>query len=205
MSTYDEDVVQYVIDNVKGKSIYELIDGIKKDLGKDETYNRIKRIKRNYNLRSELDCRFKKYSIPVNKGTKGLSRPNRTSFKEGNIPHNVCQIGDEVIKSDGYVYVKVDNKPKVKMQVNWIKKQRKIWEEHNGMKVPDGHRVIFADGNKYNFDINNLVLVTFEEAMYINKKHLIFEDAEATKTALNMVKLEIAIRRKEKNGKNRSV
>ena len=34
--------------------------------------------------------------------------------------------------------------------------------------------------------------------MYINRKHLIFEDAEATKTALNMVKLEIAIRRKEK-------
>ena len=61
-------------------------------------------------------------------------------------------------RSDGeFTVVKVSQKGSKRQQ--WIPKQRYIWEQHYGKKVPEDYRVIFLDGNKNNFSINNLACV----------------------------------------------
>lgn len=52
-----------------------------------------------------------------------------------------------------------------------------------------GHKVIFADGNKRNFNINNLILVSNSEALIMNTNKLIYEDAELTKTGSLIAKV----------------
>lgn len=52
-----------------------------------------------------------------------------------------------------------------------------------------GHKVIFADGNKRNFNIDNLILVTNSEALIMNKNKLIYEDVELTKTGSLIAKV----------------
>lgn len=52
-----------------------------------------------------------------------------------------------------------------------------------------GHKVIFADQDKRNFDIDNLILVTDSEALIMNTNKLIYKDAELTKTASIVAKI----------------
>jgi hypothetical protein len=64
-------------------------------------------------------------------------------------------------KNKGIVLVKVTDEGTQSQQ--WRPKQHVIWEEANGRKVPKGFRVIFKDGNKQNFEPDNLELTTREE------------------------------------------
>ena len=52
-----------------------------------------------------------------------------------------------------------------------------------------GHKVIFADGNKRNFNIDNLILVTNSEALIMNTNKLIYENAGLTKTGSLIAKV----------------
>lgn len=56
----------------------------------------------------------------------------------------------ETIDSRGYTFVKVG-------EYNWIRKQRYIYEKYIG-EIPEGHVIIFKDGNRQNFDLDNLML-----------------------------------------------
>lgn len=68
-------------------------------------------------------------------------------------------VGTERTSKDGYVVIKVREEATVPMSKdNWALKHVWVWEEHNG-PLPDGHMVFFADGNKRNFDAENLVAV----------------------------------------------
>ena len=58
--------------------------------------------------------------------------------------------------------------------------------------------VSFADGNKYNFDPDNLILLTKEQSLKLTRLNLRTEDKELTKTAVKVVDLYISIRNKEK-------
>lgn len=62
-----------------------------------------------------------------------------------------------------------------------------------------GHKVIFADQNKRNFDIDNLILVTNSEALIMNKNKLIYEDPNLTNTGSIIAKLIDKTNRKSKN------
>lgn len=78
----------------------------------------------------------------------------------------------------GYVHVKVCDG---KGNKNWVPKQRVIYEQHYG-PIPKGHKVIFADGNRFNFDIDNLVLVSSSEELIMNQRNLRYDDQDLTKT-----------------------
>ena len=125
---------------------------------------------------------FKKGSTPWNKGLKGYMGANKTSFKKGTIPPNQVPIGTESITKGGYIKVKVGEPNK------WKLKQRYIYEQHYG-EIPDGHSIIFADGNKMNFDIDNLIAVSKSEMLILNNNNLRFEDKELTKVGVNIAKV----------------
>lgn len=132
-------------------------------------------------------CRYSKGHIPANKGQKMPSelyekiRP--TMFKKGNQPHNTMYDGHEVPTKDGYIKVRIS-------KGNYQLKHRVIWEQHNG-KVPDKHVVIFKDGNKLNFDIDNLQLISIEDNMRRNTIHRYPEEIKQTIKTLTKLKKQI--------------
>jgi hypothetical protein len=89
----------------------------------------------------------------------------------------------------------------------WKMKHVLVWEKANG-KVPRGSVIIFADGDKTNFRLKNLLLVTRRELAVMTRCGLIYGHSGLTKTGklIADVKLLIgdrkraALKRKRKRG-----
>ena len=126
--------------------------------------------------------RFSKGMTPWNKGLSYMPNNKETRFQKGNIPHGHREVGSERIIRDGYIEIKVAE-PNV-----WDLKHRVIYREHYG-EIPGGHNIIFADGNKMNFDIDNLIAVSKSEMLILNNNNLRFEDKELTKVGVNIAKV----------------
>lgn len=116
-------------------------------------------------------------SIKSIRNKHGIKTGNTGRFEKGNSPANTMPVGTEIVRDDGYLYVKI-KEPNV-----WKQKHRIIWEEHNG-PVPENHVVLFGDGNKMNFDINNLILISQAQLLELNRHDLISDDVELTKTGI---------------------
>ena len=147
--------------------------------------NQIISFMRRNKLKSEAiknNGRFSKGMTPWNKGLSYMPNNKETRFQKGNIPHCHREVGSERIIRDGYIEIKVAE-PNV-----WDLKHRVIYREHYG-EIPDGHNIIFADGNKMNFDIDNLIAVSKSEMLILNNNNLRFEDKELTKVGVNIAKV----------------
>lgn len=186
-------VADYILNNYLGVTTKELAAMIKRDLGIDVEPKRIQYFKKNRRLTSGVNTKFKKGNVPWVAGKSGMCNigGNKTSFKKGVRPHNDKPLGSEKIIKGGYIYVKVDDRLHLKACERWKSKHQLIWEKHYKRKVPKGHFVIFADGNKRNFDINNLVLVSNKEMMYLNRHHLIYNDCELTKSGVLVARVAV--------------
>lgn len=116
--------------------------------------------------------RFKKGFVPKNKGKKWdeylpkemQEKLLKTTYKKGIVPANSVPIGHERISRDGYLEVKVASG---KQNKNFKLKHRLVWEENFG-PIPPKHQVRFIDGNKLNFELSNLKLVSQENSLRIN-------------------------------------
>lgn len=134
---------------------------------------------------------MKNGNIPFNKGKKGYmsaeqyEKCKQTMFKKGNIPANHRPIGSERVGKDGYILIKIQDK---NLQKNWMPKHRYLYEQKYG-KIPEGYKLIFADGNKLNFDLDNLVLVSYSEELIMNRRGLISGNADITKTGSIIAKV----------------
>ncbi|MDR2053807.1 MAG: HNH endonuclease [Treponema sp.] len=95
-------------------------------------------------------------------------------------------MGTEIIDENGYVKVKTRN-PKT-----WKFKQRLIWEKAYG-KIPRNRMVIFADGNRLNFALDNLLLVSRAEHAVMNRWDLRSAHGELTRAGLAVADLKMAI------------
>ena len=139
------------------------------------TENQIKHYKKHNKIKSFNDDKLKEIkSIQVSKYRK------------------VLPIGSETVWSDGFIWIKVKADP-----AKWRLKHHVIWEEFHKRKIPQNYVVIFLDGNKRNFDIKNLELLSKEEYCYLNNKHIIFKNSELTKSYCNLCKL-MSLRKKRK-------
>lgn len=143
------------------------------------TMNQIKGAIGRYKLNTGFTGHFPKNHIPFNKGVRGVCAKGceKTWFKKGNTPVNHRSTGSERINVDGYTEIKVAE-PNI-----WRLKHQVIWEKHNG-SIPEGYAVIFGDGNQQNLNINNLILVSREQLLILNKNKLIQNDANLTRTAV---------------------
>ena len=78
-----------------------------------------------------------------------------------------------------------------------------VWEQANG-PIPKSSVVIFGDGNKTNFDLDNLLLVKRCQLVRMNKVGLIFNDTEATRSGIVMADVLNRVGRLKKKYKIRS-
>lgn len=87
----------------------------------------------------------------LNKSKEAVSR---SAYETQN--KTAAAIGAEREDHSGYFKVKVQGSAGV--PTKWRRKHVVIWERANG-KVPEGHVIMFKDGNPNNFDLDNLVCV----------------------------------------------
>lgn len=195
---YSQEQIAYLIKIYKGKSNIELAEILNGKFGLSINNSSISNLKsklrrQGYVLeKSRNDGCFKKGNISHNKGLKwknfmseeGMKNSMKTTFKKNNLSANALPIGTESNRK-GYVYIKVKDGNNNK---NWKPKQRIIYEQHYG-KIPDGYKIIFADGNNRNFEIDNLIMVTNNEEMVMNRYDLRSTDKEITKTGSLIAKV----------------
>lgn len=161
----NNELKEYLLVFASEYTIDELLPKVNKIF--NENYTRVELHK--YLARNKIKYKYKN----KNKSHKmGLNKP----------------IGSEYTKPDGMVMIKVaPNK--------WEYKQRYIYEQYYGIKVKDNEHIIFLDGNKNNFNIDNLEKTTNEECGYIGafkiNNKLTINDKEITKTLLLMAKTDI--------------
>jgi len=192
--TWTDDEEQYLIANYANTSNIELAKMLgKKNADRVMAKASLLGLKKSSEfLRESCKARtkgqFKKGMIPHNKGKK-LSQETKeklkpTMFKRGNRPHNAQPVGTETKDKDGYVWVKIAE-PSA-----WKLKHHIAY----GEPVPTGHKLIFIDGNKYNFERENLKLISDADLMRLNTMHRFPPDL------VRVIKTINKLQRKIKNG-----
>jgi hypothetical protein len=122
------------------------------------------------------------------KGKKLRLDPKKThGFIKGHIPNNKKELGGEYVDKNGYVLLKVSDDDSV-CHHRWRPKHIVLWEAENG-PVPDGSVVVFLDGDKGNFNINNLILASRAECGLMNLNNLRSPSADLTQAGVAVAKL----------------
>ena len=160
-SRFTEEEKQFIRENYKGIPTPELTKLFNQKFNKEESNEVIRNWKKHNGLKNGLNTRFRK---------------NQTA-------HNHKPIGSEFIsKRDGYTYIKIAEPN------TWDLKQRVIYKKAYG-DIPSDYSIVFADQNKRNFDLDNLILVRRKVKLMAKNKKLFFEDKELTKTGMLIAEL----------------
>lgn len=123
---------------------------------------------------------FRNGLTPWNKNTKGVMKPNKTSFVKGQKSSRTRSIGELSVrncKGINYVYVKTSDG-------KWIQQQKVNWEKING-KIPKGMILVCLDGNSENTKVENWKAITRGENM---KRNTDRKKAVKTKKARRLLK-----------------
>lgn len=119
-----------------------------------------------------IKTQFKKEQTPWNLGIKGSTglheNCKKGQFKKGQATHNAKPLGYERINKDGYLERKVGDYGKRRSNYEMV--HVIIWREHFGA-VPKDSIIVFKNGIKTDFDINNLECITRAELMRRNTFH----------------------------------
>lgn len=198
MKKYTDDIINFLREIAPGKTYKEIVEIFNKKYDLDMTVDKLSSLLSRKKINTGTLGQFKKGFIPWNKGKKGYMGANRTSFKKGSKPKNWKPVSSERINTEGYTVIKVSNEGD--KQKRWNLKHRVVWEQYHKKKIPKGSVIIFADGDKNNLNIENLICVTRNELKVLNKCRLISSVPELTKTGLNIAKIKIKLAeiRKEK-------
>lgn len=182
---YPQEVVDFIQENHKGAGPKKMADLLNTAYRTTYTKTQIKSYYGNNDINSGLDGRFQKGQVPSNKNKKGIyfAGCEKTWFKKGHTPKNHRPVGSERVDTDGYTLVKTEE-PDV-----WTLKHKVIWEKANGL-VPEGHKLLFKNGDRQDITLENLMIITDYEMLVLNRKKLIFQDPELTKTGVLIARLD---------------
>ena len=181
---YTAEQLEYLKElSARGLFNREITEKFNKKFCTNKTENAIHNQRSNHGLKTSARNYWQKGNAPWNKGRKGVVYPGMvaTQFKKGSIPPNRAPIGMERTTRDGYAEIKTRDG---KLNDNWAYKHRLIWEKHHGKKIPKNHVVIFGDGNRQNFDPDNLLLVSRAQLAMLNKHKLIQGHADLTRAGV---------------------
>lgn len=200
MKLLNKEQEKFLLKHYVGVSNSQLTELLNNEFKTTFSVKQIKSYKNNRHLNSGLTGRFVKGHESFNKGKKwddympkeSQIKSLKTCYSKGHKPQNYRPVGSERLNIYGYYEIKV-KEPNI-----WMLKHRYIYEKENGT-IPKGYKVIFADRDKTNFDIDNLILVSSKEELILNRSRLIYENKELTKVGVNIAKLKSKIYEKQKN------
>lgn len=199
------DMVGFMLGYIPGHTEQEIREAFAERFGIELTEGQIGNFKHNHGVKSGTHGgRFAKGMTPANKGKRqadfmspeAIERTRATRFQKGQLPHNAADlpIGAERVTKDGYVEVKVADRPAGERNChdNWVPKHRLVWERANGREQPKGTKVIFCDGDRGNLDPGNLLLVTDAELAVMNRLGQTWSDRQTAEAVLALARLKMA-------------
>lgn len=192
---FPNEIVEYIRGHYRGVGPAKMTEDLNTTFGTHYTVSQLKGYYANHKLNSGITGYFEKGHVPVNKGKKGCCAPGceKTQFRKGNLPATTKPIGYERITKDGYVEVKVKMRPSSPdRNDNFVAKHRLIWEKLHG-PIPKDSVVIFKDGDKQNFDPDNLLLITKAERLQMTRRGLFSSDPKMTETGALIAKVETSV------------
>lgn len=210
---YTEEELEFLRMNYPNWSLKELTEMFNKKFSCNINFKSLASTLHRRGIKSGRTGQFIKGQQPFNKDLKwddymskeSQEKSKKTCFSKedrsiNNSNHNELPIGTEVVTKDGYILVKVSEPKGTKAHRFLVEKHKLTYEQHYG-SIPKGYKVIFADGNKRNFDIDNLILVSDNELLQINKHNLYYKGcADATKCGVLIAKIKIKQSEVKKNG-----
>lgn len=170
---YTDEEKQFCIDNINTLTYKQMAD----------EFNT--RFISNVNSYAMSDLCTKQLKIKRNKNTGNFAVRKDRPAK--------MPVGTEIDKS-GYIWTKVDSiyhEGKTlndQYKENWIQKQRLIYEQAFG-EIPKGNIVVFLNGDRANFDINNLYSINRKAHAQMCKNNWYTNDKEHTLTAIKLCEL----------------
>jgi hypothetical protein len=179
---------------VKGRSYAEITGMFNRKFGFAISVEAMGTLLQKHDLKNGRDCRIRPGNVPFNKGRRGYCAPGSEKgwFKPGQKPFNTMPLGSERINAYGYVEIKYSEKSGPPNN-RWKGKHVLIWEKANG-PVPEGHVVIFADGNRRNFKLRNLVLVSRKELAVLNHMNMLSaKNEDITKLSVSIARLKVLL------------
>lgn len=145
----------------------------------------------------EFGIRLNRNQVVTFRQTRGLLR--RRSHGGGREPR---PLGSELPRKDGYIYVKVRERPTVPgTRDNWELKQHVVYREANGLdEIPEDCTVYFANRDITDFSPENLVLVPRRYIGCLNNPDLPdYHDAESLKACMAWIDLHRAVAEAERS------
>lgn len=197
---------QFIRGQYKGRSMAEMTALFNRRFGTGMTVKQIRTFVHNRGIKSGRTGHFPRGHRPWNAGTKGLTGPNKTSFKKGNAPPNRKPIGAERIGSkEGFILMKVpEPDPYTGFPTRYKHKHVYLWEQAHG-PVPEGMVVAFVDGDKTRCDLDNLMLISRAELLNLNR-HGYGDTPDSLKpSVLALSTLEVRTWKREKAGRLESM
>jgi len=176
--------VEYIKEKYQNHNPKKVAELLNKTCNGSFTEAQIKSFVHNHGINCDRTGHFEKGEQPWNKGTKGVMKPNKTSFKKGDIPLNHRPVGSERITRDGYRAIKIaePNKWELLQRYNWAK-------VHGNENMPDNLR--FKDNDKMNCDVSNLEPVSNQEHMVLNNMGFNQMPDEVKPVVLTIAKIDV--------------
>jgi len=191
---YTDEEIDFVAVCVPGRSFKEVAELFNELYSPSITEGQVKGLCSRLGLTNGRDCRFRPENTPHNAGVKGWGAgaagkgAQATRFRKGNLPWNYVPVGSErrttPHRRDGHYQIDV----KVADPNVWMAKHVLVWEAAHG-PVPPGHVIVFADQNRENCSLDNLLLLSRSELARLNQNHLAFKDADLTASGVALAKL----------------
>ena len=199
------EMVEFMLGYIPGHTESEIRAAFLERFGIELTEGQIGNFKHSHGVKSGTHGgRFEKGHVPANRGRPmsewmepdAIERSRAGRFKPGQLPRNAADlpIGTERVTRDGYVEVKVADRPSGERNAhdNWVPKHRLVWEREHGRPQPKGTKVIFCDGDRRNIDPGNLLLVTDAELAVMNRLGQTWGDRRTAEAVLALARLKMA-------------
>lgn len=172
---YTEEQLNWLRGNVEGTPLKELCKDFNKNFGLELSFKTFQSVAKRYEIRNGVNKRFKKGKKPTIK----------------------YDVGEERIRKDGRVDIKIAQ-PDI-----WIDKKTYIWEKAYG-KVPKGYVLLQLNQKNGDVTLDQLRLIKRKDLINLNRQRLLSEDEDLNKTALNLVKLQSKVIEIEKESSKSS-
>ena len=197
-SPWPADVRAFMEANYKGTRTADLARMVNERFGEGTiTRTQVRSYMRNHGLLSGCDTRFKPGVPSTRRGIKTRKfreASKATQFKPGNKPKNYMPVGSLVVGSGGYLRRKVADPN------TWVFEHRRVWEEAYG-PIPEGHRIVFLDGDKTNVSLDNMDLLSPRGHLFLNRYGYRFDDPGLTQAAVTTAKIDELVNSKREGQK----
>lgn len=196
---YTPEIVEILKKTIDTHTLDEVVELLNKNYGGGFTKQNVSTARSKRGIKPKTHNGHFKKGVP-NKYSKGKKPKDYMSpsayakwkagkFQKGNIPKNAHPIGTVVDTARG-LEIKVSHGQYKK---NWRPLREVLWEDYHG-KIPDGYSVIHLNGDRDDYDIENLALLNKKQHWFMKHHNLYSDDRELSEAGVQLAHLDRAIR-----------